>query len=269
MILRQSSFLEVSLKLTLNFVEYSKKFLIILQVWQGDRDQGMRLAKFLADLEPQKSELADFLFIYRFDCKSVDESLPILSRKFNTFIYRSPSRATGWPLGCTGLWESAMEWVYFMSSDKKIPRYKAVFCCESDGGPCRSDWISAMSKEWDRVNEKLRVVVAGPLVQDPAEHINGNCMISGELGFLKWLTRGPARTYPPGGWDFVLRKEFKRLGWADIPQMRSYYNSKTFTVAQYTKMREENLIWVHGCKDDSLMEFGKIYLLDGKNGPQL
>jgi hypothetical protein len=247
----------------------SPKFLIALQYWNGDRDAALRLVKFLADLEPKMCQLADFLLVYRFDAKPPDQVMLDLSRKFKSYTYKSPGRATGWPDGCNGLWEGTMDWFYCMAVDKKIPAYKAIFCCEADGGPCRPDWIAAMSAEWDRVNEEKKVCVAGPLVKEPAEHINGNCLLSGNLNFLKWATRGPYRVHPRGGWDFVLYREFKKMGVADIPQMRSYYNSKTFSVEQYEKMREENLIWVHGCKDSSLIDFGRLYLLEGKNAPVL
>jgi hypothetical protein len=241
----------------------SNKILIALQFWQGDKDAALRLARFLADIEPKHSDLADFILVKRFDCKTPlkdQEIVPALSRKFNLYAYTSPRRETGWPMGCNGLWLATMEWARSMMEARRVPNYKAIFCCESDGCPLFSDWVERMSAAWDNANRDKPVVQAGPMVGVPALHINGNCLMSGDLKFLKWVTQ--RAVIPPGaGWDFCLAPLFKEKGWANIHQMRSYYAWPTVTPEQYAKMVEEQLIWVHGPKDDSMIRMGRKRLI--------
>jgi hypothetical protein len=234
-----------------------QKFLIALQFWDGDKAAALRLAQFLAQLEPKHSDLADFLVVHRFDCTfSEPVTVEALSRKFNLYRYRSPRRGVGWPHGCNDLWFSTMEWVLSMTESRQIPRYKCVFTCEADGGPVYQDWIARMSAAWDATQGKAKpVYIAGPLVP-PGPHINGNCLVSCNLNFLTWVARRIGGCNASVGWDYGLRDEFERRGWADIPGMRSWYNSPNFTPAQYELMRREEVIWMHGDKSGCLVDYG-------------
>ncbi len=232
------------------------RILIALQFWGGDQARAMELAKFLADLEPEKSKLADFLFASRFDCP-IDPVVPRqVARKFTVYTKTSRRRGTGWPDGCNELWFSVMEWVQSMIQARKIPHYKAIFTCEADGCPIQRNWIEWLSLEWDRVNRVKPVVIAGPMVP-PGPHINGNALITGNLKFLSWITRRVGGVQPGGGWDFVLRRDFERIGWSDIPCMKSIYNTPTFSQEQYEDMINRRWVWIHGVKDGSLIRMGR------------
>jgi len=216
----------------------------------------MALADYLADLEPVKCQMADFMFAARFDCRPDEATVQRVARKFNVRTHISRRRGIGWPDGCNDLWFSVMEWVNSMSAAKKIPQYKAIFTCEADGAPIQRDWIARLSSEWDRVNAPKPVCIAGALV-DPGPHINGNALISGHPNFLRWIARRTGSVRPGGGWDFVLAQDFQRIGWADIPGVKSIYNTPTFTQEQYEGMLQQDWIWVHGGKDTSLIQMGR------------
>jgi hypothetical protein len=242
----------------------SNKILLALQFWDGDRAAAMKLAQFLADLEPRHSDLADFILVRRFDMKEPKEYatvVPALSRKFNFFSYKSPRRGVGWPDGCNSLWFSTMEWVYTMIEARRVPKYKAIFTFEADGCPVLRDWVAQLSETWDALNKFNPVYVAGALVKNPAAHINGNAVMNCDMRFLTWIVRRVGGVPVGSGWDFILRDRFKEWGWADIHRMRSYYNSATFTPEQYAQMVDEKLIWVHGVKDDSMIRMGRARLL--------
>jgi hypothetical protein len=240
------------------------KLLIALQFWDGDRAQALELAKFLADLEPKHADLADLVLVHRKDCRAPSEVVPHVSRKFNTHVYHSPKSEVGWPQGCNALMESTLEWAYCLMEAKRLPPYKAIFLCEPDGGPVSRDWIAKMSNAWDEANRRKPVVIAGPLVYGPAEHINGNTMLTGDLNFLRWMVRGP-RQHTAGGWDFVMWPIFKQKGAANIVGMRSYYASPHFSLEQYHQMQNEDLIWVHGDKSGDLVKWGRQELLNYPN----
>lgn len=227
----------------------------------------IKLAHFLADIEPKHSDLADFIIVRRFDCaepREYKELFPALSRKFNLYNYKSPRRGKGWPDGCNGLWFSTMEWAYTMIEARRVPHYKAIFTFEADGAPVFRDWVARMSAQWDAVNANAPVYQAGPMVKVPATHINGNCLLNCDLRFLKWVTRTVGRVPVGAGWDFILASRFKEWGWANIPQMRSYYATPTFSQAEYDRMVDEGIIWMHGIKDDSMIRMGRARLLQNQ-----
>jgi hypothetical protein len=237
-------------------IKMTNRILIALQYWEGDRERALALARFLADLEVGKSQLADFLFVCRFDSAIDTPTVNHVARKFNVYTFKSRRRETGWPNGCNGLWFSTMEWVQSMIAARKVPAYKAIFTCESDGCPIQRNWLEYMSLEWDRVNKPKPVVIAGALVE-PGPHINGNALITGEATFLHWIARLVSGVRPNYGWDYFLAQDFKRLGWANLPGIRSLYNTPTFSSEQYKKMIDDDLFWVHGGKDTSLITFGR------------
>jgi hypothetical protein len=232
-----------------------KKILLALAYWEGDRKQAEKLAQFISDMEPKHSDQADFLLVSRFDSGHSADVVKHISRKFNTFTYKSGRRGTGWPAGCNSTFEGTMEWVYSYTESRKLPAYKAVLTFEADCCPLTKNWISRLHEQWDFVNKdpEKPVYVAGPLVPAPEPHINGNCLISGNVQWLKWLV---FKSGIPGncGWDFYLRKPFERAGWANIPGMKSLYNTYGYKEDVWNRLRARDVFFVHGCKDSSLMD---------------
>lgn len=238
------------------------KILIALQFWAGDRGASIRLAKFLADLETTHSNEADLLLVNRFDCKPLQpDTIRLLSRKFNVYTYQTRARVTGWPHGCNAMWISTIEWVRSMSYGGKTPNYKAIFTCEGDGAPVYQNWIARLHAAWDRVDSLGSITIAGHVVGGPGTdifaHVNGNAMISGQKKKLDWTLRTASSVHPNVGWDYALRDEFPKVGQADLPEIRSYYNSPTFSQEQYDKMRSDQLAWVHGDKSGCLVAYGR------------
>lgn len=227
----------------------SNKILLALQFWEGDRKPAMETARLIADLEPRMSEHAEFLFVSRFDCQHDLETVDYVSRKFkvHTFINRH-RQGKEWPHGCNELWFGTVDHVYDFGRANRMPAYKAVLTFESDACPLSPHWISRLSAEWDRA----KVKVFGPMQKSPGTHINGNCLVSGELSFLKMLGRDIGGCSPHGGWDYILAPLFKKHGWADCPLMKSFWGCKTMTKAWFENLLAEQVCFVHGVKDDSV-----------------
>jgi hypothetical protein len=233
------------------------KILLVLQFWKGDQKQAIKLAKFITDLQPGRCENADFLFVSRFDCAHDAEVIRYVSRKFNTYHYVSKRRGTGWPNGCNDLWFGSMEWVKSMLEAKKIPAYKAVFTFESDGVPLAANWINQMSMAWDEAVAKAPTFVLGAYLTAPGPHINGNALFSCHPGFLHWIVRQVGGAPPNAGWDYVLYRDFKRWGAYDLPGLKSYWGSKTFPEAAFQRELANGTFYVHGVKDDSLLNMAR------------
>jgi hypothetical protein len=249
-------------------MDSENKILIALQFWKGDKLQAMRLADFLADLEPGRSEQADFLFVSRFDCPQDIGTVSRVSRKFNTFHTVSRRRGTGWPVGCNELWLGTMEWAVHMRAAKKIPRYKAIFTFEADVVPLARGWIGHLTHHWDleykRRNGQLAVMGAwlpNGFNNNPVGHINGNCMCSldDKMGkdILKTVNRCPSAI----GWDFFAGAEFQRLGWAKMPGQMCEWRTGKYTVEKFNELLAANTILHHGCKDNSLLDLSRKHLL--------
>ena len=237
-----------------------KKILLAIQYWHRDRDQAMRVAKLIADLEPQRSQHADFLFAARFDCTQDEEAIRQVSKKFDVhhFINRN-RRGTGWPHGCNELWFGVMDWLYSHREADVIPDYKAVLTFEADACPLTPHWIQRLSESWDKAQAKVH----GPMLQYPGEHVNGNAMFSGDLKFLEWIARQVGGCSPHGGWDYLLAPEFKRRGWKGCPAMKSWWQHPTLKEGELDKLSETGVVFLHGVKDDSVIDAVRKKYLGG------
>lgn len=227
----------------------TRKILIALQFWEADKAMAMKVAQLIADLEPRLSEKADFLFMSRFDCGHDMDIIKYVSAKFNTHVQVNRRRGAEWPFGCNELWFGTMDWVYSMREANLIPDYKAILTMEADSCPMTQHWITELSNQWDKAGKKI----VGPLVPAPAEHINGNALFSGDLRFLKWISREVGGCSPHGGWDFILAGEFKRQGWANCPAMRSWWRMLTLPRQTFDGLIREGVVFLHGVKDDSVI----------------
>lgn len=210
----------------------------------------MKVARFIANIEPTMSEQADVLFMARFDCSQDFDTIQKVSNKFNVHHKICRRQGEGWPFGCNELFFGTMDWIYEQREAEFIPDYKAILIMESDAGPLVPDWIAKLSAGWD----EAKVCVLGALQPEPLVHINGNALYSGDLKFLKRVSREISGCTPHGGYDYVLHKEWTRLGCADSPLMRSWWRCPAMTREIFDDLSAKGVVFLHGVKGDSLME---------------
>lgn len=228
----------------------SNKILLALQFFHGDKERAMQVARLISDLEPRHSEFADFLFVSRMDTTHDEETVKYVSRKFHVHTYVNRTHGKEWPNGCNALWFGTMDWVYSYGIAKRIPPYKAVLTFEADASPLSSNWISALHEGWDKAGAK----VVGAMQTQPAQHVNGNALFSGDPAFLHWIARKVGGCKPSGGWDFVLANEFRKKGWADFFRMKSWWGYPTMTRETFDSLVAQDVVFFHGCKDDSVIK---------------
>lgn len=241
----------------------SDRILLALQFWKGDRQQAMKTARFIADLEPEMSDKADFLFVSRFDCPQDTSTIEYVSAKFRTFTHKSARRGVGWPIGCNELWAGTTSYIYQSIAGKRMPAYKAILTFESDCVPMQHGWIGRLSQQWDEEKARRNGALAcmGAWLRYPGPHINGNMMISGEPHHLSWLTDAVSRVGGRGGWDYVIYPELERRGVAPVSSIRSYWGSKTMSQEWFGKELHTDAVFIHGVKDDSLLNMSRKNLL--------
>jgi hypothetical protein len=226
-----------------------RKILIAFQFWNGDRKQMMKVARFLADIEPGMSQYADVLFMSRFDSTQDLDTVRYVSQKFHVHYAKSRRTGVGWPGGCNDLFFGTMDWLFEQSTANKIPDYKAMLIFESDACPLVPDWLKKLSSAWDKANVK----VLGSLQTDLV-HINGNALYSTDRKFLHRVSRQISGCSPHGGYDFLLHKEWVNQGCANCPLMRSWWRHPGMTKEIYDDLVKKGVVFLHGVKDDSAME---------------
>lgn len=227
------------------------RMLLALQFWNGDKVMAGKLARLIADLEPRHLELADFLFVSRFDCAPDRDVVEYVKRKFNTYTYICRNRGTGHPLGCNTLWFATLGWLLSMREARKVPPYKCMFTIEADGCPMSPTWISEMLQAWDVVQPAS---VVGCQETIPP-HINGNMMVSANLAFLHRIARQVGGVHPRASWDIAMWNEFRKWGTANIrPMIHNTYRVPHADHAFFEARQAEGCVYSHGVMDDSLKQ---------------
>lgn len=229
-----------------------QKLLLALQFWERDRDQAMKVARLVADLQPGMCEIADFLFVARHDCAQDMKTIEHVSRKFNVHHFiNTRFRGAMWPFGCNQLAFGTLDYVYTKMASKRLPDYKAVLLFEADACPMYPAWITDLSQEWDKKNVK---VLGHLLSHGPGPgHVNGNCLLSTDKSFLKWLCRDVGGVTPHAGWDYILAPQFRKHGWSDTPLIRSWYRQPTMPKEGFEEASRQGIALLHGVKDASLL----------------
>lgn len=230
-----------------------KEGLICLQYWDGDKDKGMRLARFIADLEPTMRTDIDFMFMARADSSFDEATAAYVSRKFNVRNQKPNTRAVGHPHACWVTFFSVLEWVYHMKVAKKCPQYKWVLCFEPDCVPISKTWLNELKEEWDRLNK----YVVGSETFHWQMHINGNAMYSCDLDFLKWFVTGLTITGcpPREPYDIKLFPLFAQWGAGYSKKIINQCGRPTMPQAAFEEIRRNGWAFVHGVKDDSLFHW--------------
>lgn len=227
-----------------------KKALLALQFHPGDRDKTMRLARFIADLEPEHRKDADFLFMGRFDAAHDPHAVEIISRKFDVWTYNAPSQAVGHPWAPWVTWLSIAEWVHHSIASHILPKYKFVFTFEADCIPISKNWVSDLIEAWEQAN----AFVVGAETFHWVHSINGNLMYSTDPAFLSWLVKDLGlRGVPPNqAWDNYLFPQFAQWGVAFTHRIWNSQGLPTISQQMYRDTVNRGVSVVHGVKDDSL-----------------
>lgn len=236
-----------------------KKGVIAIQYWRGDIDKAMRLARFIADLEPTRRDDIDFVFIARADCDHDETAVQYVSRKFNVRKLKCIARATGHPWGCWVLWYSLMEWFYLGRQSGKLPEYKWIFPFEADCVPISRTWINECHDEFLRLNTSL----VGSETFHWQHHLNGNLMATSNLDFLRWLIRDVTVTGVPRKepWDIYMFPKFTQWGVGFSSKIINRCGQRTMEQKEFDWLRTHGWAFVHGVKDDSLYHWARTALI--------
>lgn len=222
------------------------KLLVSIQFWEGDKKQALRLAKLIADIEPEFREDVDIMFAARYDCGHDRGTTDHVARKFNVSQYTCDRRASGYPMGSNELWWGQVCHFASLRAANKFP-YNGVMFLEADSAPISPDWLSQLHR---LAVDSQAIGFSGHYIADHAlPHINGNCLITPEVLPALWRVGG---SDPTLGWDLAVARSLKKWGYQDTPLIRSEWCKQTITESEILAHRGNGTVFLHGVKDDSL-----------------
>lgn len=150
-----------------------RKFLVVLQYYEGDREAARDLAFLLHELEPTKNKEADLLIMRRADARPMDK--PILDKlalKFGLVhqhtCRRSDSR--GYPMAPNNMFSDLMMLMGHTAPFKD--NYFAFINLEPDAVPTRPGWISELIQAHHSAKQ-LGFWATGYIHDNPVPHLNG------------------------------------------------------------------------------------------------
>lgn len=237
-----------------NLVPWRPPGLVVaLGYWAGDEERALRLARLLADIEPEYRSDLTLVLVRRFDLDVsalAAQTIMHCNGKFVTFGLQSGTRGVGHPDGSNALWDGTMSLLAdrWREGDLNFP---FVFTVEADGCPIAADWVNRLLAEHQRALMAGKHVT-GPLMRLPFAHINGTLICN--VGW--WLDHPSLRQTPPGyAWDLHHRETFVAAA-RPTQEIANIYGSKQWSGAQLGPMSNE-ISWLASAKDDSVIAWAE------------
>jgi hypothetical protein len=227
-----------------------KKFLLALQVWEGDIEAGEDLCRLLIKLAPEGGyQAADLALVTRFDCRPFSTHLvQELQEVFSGVRLRKSVRTeTGYPGGCNGVWHDVIQWVG-NGVNREGLGYSAVLTTEADACPLVRDWDVRLQKAWER-HGKAKVLGFWHPSPTNLGHINGNAMFDSRIFFDSTQLHGCSGNVP---WDTHHAKLFSLLGWKASKEFLSLWKTSTLLDCRIDAAAKHGVVWLHGVKDRSV-----------------
>lgn len=219
---------------------------IALQFWDGDKAQALRLARFLADLEPGRREDVCLVFARRFDVEmssELEEAMLYCGLKFAVTSIASGREATGHPDGCFGLWAGTAERLVAERSDRWP--FDNVFFVEADGVPMRWDWIEHLKRvHAEHLATGYRIT--GPRMYRGERHVNGSFVMHSSF-FEDHPSLAKCRTRVP--WDCYHGPVLMREA-GPVPAIIDLYGAQDVSPSVFTTLGYE-YAWLASVKDES------------------
>lgn len=227
------------------------KFVICLQYWQGDRDAAMRLARFIADLEPAMRNDVELQFFYRHDAHEPDiETMAHVSRKMGVGKTMVAEHTVGYPMSPNVMAMTAMRQV-----GELFPDAIGAFLMESDCVPVSRDWINQLVGDWARATAAGKLVMGSWRAEcTPDGHINGNLVFHPSMAIDVGLPPLP----PKKAWDIALVPHFEPV-WCRTGLVSNRYCELYLTDEQIQtpECGTRPPVVVHGAKDGSVWDYAK------------
>jgi predicted GH43/DUF377 family glycosyl hydrolase len=245
---------------------------VALQYYSGDAARALRLACFLASIEPIREDKRVFVLSARWDVArdaATEEALECLRAKFRVVYSQGETRWVGYPGGCNALWRDTIRFVWGMSQRGELAGVDAVLTFEADSVPLWVDWIDRLEQVWEGMPHPK--MVAGHRIRSfgvrgkggfQTAHVNGNMLVSCQPDVLRRIAEAHfSRTY---AWDLhMFPVMFERGGAHHIPAILSEFRSSRIAATRIAGLHSAGVVLHHGCKDESLFDALQVRLVPG------
>lgn len=240
-----------------------RRFLLVLNHYDGDRDAVIEQAMLIHDLQKERSPDTDVVFYHRNDARPMDNYvLEKMRAKFLRVSTMKCSRlnARGHPYGCNEMWYALIE---FMRGAKWATEYYGFFNLEPDCTPLCPDWLAKVSAEFRHLNADGFGAV-GHIKSNPSEHLNGAAIYSTNFfnmaGGLN-IAGGPTGT----GYDLYHAARILPVS-ADTPLIGGRWGVQSLSDAEVWGYQKEGgeCVVLHAAKDDSVRQAVRRKWLGGK-----
>jgi hypothetical protein len=221
---------------------------LCMQYWEGDKQRALSVARMIADLQAEKDDRFQFMFLRRFDATPVDdETIGYVGRKFDILTHTCRRKEVGWPAGCNGMASDALMLAQEKWSTGEWKRVTGVWLLEPDILPLYRNWLYRIEREWKMALEDGKLVMgAWSPHHSPVGHINGNMLFHPSLCDR---VKGLEGSAPHIGWDVYHAQRLHRHAWKSN-QMLNLYRGINVTEADIYAPGTR-YAFVHGIKDDS------------------
>ena len=225
--------------------------MVAIQFWKGDKYHALRLARFLADIEPEFRLDTIIALAARYDVeidKEIQKTYDYVSHKFPVTLMRSNRQATGHPDGCFGVWAGTAENSYSrLLSGWPVAN---VMFVEPDGVPARFDWADA-AKRAHAANLLCGKRITGARMDGAfyEPHVNGTML----MHLSAWGDHPSWRSCVKDlAWDcYHGQSMLGELG--PVPTILNLYGAQDLSLSVY-KTIGANYSWIASVKDESAWE---------------
>lgn len=224
---------------------------IALQFWAGDQEQALRLARFLADIEPEPRD--DVLFIFaranELEMSPALEAAELYcGRKFPVIHVVSGRQGKGHLGGSYAIWAGTAEKCWQNFSTSRSWPWQHVFFIEHDGVPLARDWIDRIARA-HAANLLLNKRVTGARMEAcpccPC-HVNGSLV----MDLRCWAERPTLWTCPPGkAWD-CFHAETLLSEWGPNVPIVNLYGAQDISPSVF-QVLSNGRAWLANVKDES------------------
>ena len=223
------------------------RMVIALQYWKGDREAAMRLARFIADLEPRYRNDVAMFFVPRFDCETDYDTLRHVSEKMDIMMVVTPTHSAGYPQSPNVM---ALD---VMRQAKTWEGIKFVQLMEADCIPVSRSWIDELHAEWDGA-AMSNALVLGSWTEKCGSlgHINGNLMFDPKITDILKISSPPETI----AWDIYHATAFSAR-WMRTGLIANRYKQILVTEEQIKtpECGTHPPVLIHGVKDDSVLNY--------------